>query len=160
MTFEQAILQFSREIVYLAEIDAKVCSHTFGTSLCLATGEPCYNTYSTCKYKSAFDETTRTDVLCSVHRDPFPGETVRDYLKRMSYNPTEIGDAITTTARVTITFSDVMDNDAMMDKYVSQRSYDPEDQSSFWRKYFRRHKDYKGYEVRISVGTLELARAD
>jgi hypothetical protein len=43
-----------RQPILIVEIDQDKCSRTFGVSPCTASGERCFNTYATCKLKSAY----------------------------------------------------------------------------------------------------------
>lgn len=46
---------FAAKPVEVVEIIQPLCSRTFGVSPCLATGDACWNTDATCKYRSALD---------------------------------------------------------------------------------------------------------
>lgn len=46
---------FAAKPVEIVEIIQPLCSRTFGVSPCLATGDACWNTDATCKYRSALD---------------------------------------------------------------------------------------------------------
>lgn len=50
-------MTFSREPLQVVEIIQPMCSRTFGTSPCLATGSKCFNTDATCKFITALDLT-------------------------------------------------------------------------------------------------------
>ena len=54
-----------REPIQIVEIDLDYCSRTFGVGVCTASlgGEvlrKCYNTWSTCRLKSAYNKTLLT----------------------------------------------------------------------------------------------------
>lgn len=46
---------FAAKPIEIVEIIQPLCSRVFGTSPCLATGDACWNTDQTCKYRSALD---------------------------------------------------------------------------------------------------------
>lgn len=46
---------FAAKPVEIVEIIQPLCSRTFGVSPCLASGDACWNTDATCKYRSALD---------------------------------------------------------------------------------------------------------
>jgi hypothetical protein len=48
-------MTFIKNPVQIVEIQQPLCNRTFGTSPCLATGDRCYNTDFTCKFRSALD---------------------------------------------------------------------------------------------------------
>ncbi|WKZ32921.1 MAG: hypothetical protein QY316_00510 [Thermodesulfobacteriota bacterium] len=127
------------------------CGRTFGANPCLATGEPCYNTYPTCRYKSAYLRQTRDYKFTSNDAAlPFrSGE--RPYIEKISYMPTEIKDNLTASARVKATLYDEPDTDIGIDPYVSQRS---SVQGTYWKKLLARNKNYEGREARVYEGNL------
>ena len=52
-----AATDFAREPLQVVEVIQPLCSRTFGTAPCLATGAKCFNTDATCKYVLALDLT-------------------------------------------------------------------------------------------------------
>ena len=46
---------FAARPIEIVEIIQPKCSRVFGSSPCLATGDACWNTDATCKYRSALD---------------------------------------------------------------------------------------------------------
>lgn len=46
---------FAAKPIEIVEIIQPLCSRVFGASPCLATGDACWNTDQTCKYRSALD---------------------------------------------------------------------------------------------------------
>ena len=69
-------MTFTREPLQVVEIIQPLCSRTFGTSPCLATGSKCFNTDETCKFVTALD-LTQSVVMRFVapfsHRAPVEG---------------------------------------------------------------------------------------
>ena len=55
---------FGRQPIEFVELEMDACSLTFGTGACPATGEPCYNTWATCKARAAYAATTRVHRYC------------------------------------------------------------------------------------------------
>ena len=94
----------------------------FGTSPCLATGTPCFNTWKTCKYLSAFDNVGKTYKYSEVDAAlPFKG--VRPYVKSVKLLPTEIKTNLTVNARVSVTMVDEMDRDIDTDPYLTAKGF-------------------------------------
>ena len=106
------------EPVRLVYLHLDYCGNVFGTSPCLATGTPCFNTWKTCKYLSAFDNVGKTYKYSEVDAAlPFKG--VRPYVKSVKLLPTEIKTNLTVNARVSVTMVDEMDQDVDTDPYLS-----------------------------------------
>lgn len=61
---------FAARPLEIIEIIQPLCSRVFGTSPCLATGDACWNTDKTCKYRSALD-TSKELVLRFVRDDVY-----------------------------------------------------------------------------------------
>ena len=93
------------------------CGNVFGTAPCLAMGTPCFNTWKTCKYLSAFDNVGKTYKYSEIDATlPFKG--VRPYVKSVKLLPTEIKTNLTVNARVSVTMVDEMDQDIDTDPYL------------------------------------------
>jgi hypothetical protein len=131
-----AITDLVRTPIDLVVLTLDFCTLTFGQGACTATGEPCYNTYGTCKDKEHYDRGTREYKL--VTRDaPLPwGTGERPYLVEIDILATEITDSLTVKARVTAVFDDEADTDVGIDPYVGDRS---SVQGTFWKKLLARN---------------------
>jgi hypothetical protein len=125
------------------------CGRTFGVDPCLATGTPCYNTWATCKYYSAFLRQQR-DYLFSEPPQPF--DNVRPYVKSLKILPTEIKSSLTVNSRINVEFyDDAADLDVETDPYWSQRSSHP---GTFWKRLLARNPNYRRRRIRIFEGYL------
>jgi len=132
----------------LVEIDLEVCTREFGISPCLGSGAPCYKTWGTCKYISAFAPTKQTYRFCSAdYPQIFPD--ARPYLIDVKWLATEIKQNLTVNARVVLDFIDEPDTDVGFDPYWSQRENHP---GTFWKKFFARNINYRGRFVRVYEG--------
>lgn len=106
------------EPIRLVYLHLDYCGNVFGTAPCLASGTPCFNTWKTCKYLSAFDNVGKTYKYSEVDAAlPFMG--VRPYVKSVKLLPTEIKTNLTVNARVSVTMVDEMDQDVDTDPYLS-----------------------------------------
>lgn len=143
----------SRTPSTLIIITLDYCSRIFGTSPCLATGTPCYNTWPTCKYQSAYVNVGK-DYKFTLREKPVPFPGPRPYLLNETYLSTEIkpDESITVDYRITLEFQDEPDSDIGIDPYVSQRS---SVQGTFWRKLKARNNNYKGRFVKIKKGYID-----
>lgn len=149
----------SRTPMTLIIITLDYCGRTFGTSPCLATGAPCYNTWGTCKYPSAYTNVGK-EYKFSRNDRPLIAPGIRPYLKSYKELPTEIDPekGLAINARVTLEFyDDESDTDVDVDPYLSQRSGV---QGSFWKKLLARNKFYQRRQVVIKKGFKGMAEAD
>jgi hypothetical protein len=127
------------------------CGRTFGVDPCLATGEPCYNTYPTCKYKSAYLKESK-DYRFTSRDAILPFSLVRPYVVSIKPLPTEIKTSLTVSGRVTVEFDDEPDGDVGVDPYVRSRGAFPSIPGTYWKKFLVRNRNYKGREIRIFDG--------
>ncbi len=108
--------------VRLVYLHLDYCGNEFGTSPCLATGTPCFNTWKTCKYLSAFDNIGKTYKYSEVDAAlPFKG--IRPYVKSVKLLPTEIKTNLTVNARVSVTMVDELDRDIDTDPYLTAKGF-------------------------------------
>lgn len=159
-----------REPLTVVRIRQPLCSRTFGTAPCNATGTQCFNTDATCKFRSALNLTAEV-VLDFVARDeahPWvdtpgayqPALAIPALIGAPQIAPTELnvadGDqdksSIGLRTVVTIPLADSADNDVGLDPYVASRPYDPLTQGTRWSKWLRRNPFHEGYGVEIYEG--------
>ncbi|MEW6314630.1 MAG: hypothetical protein AB1513_11425 [Pseudomonadota bacterium] len=145
-----------RIAVAVLELDIDRCTRTFGVSPCLATGEQCYNTYATCKYKSAYAKGTQT--LKFIGRGaPIPaGETLRPYVLSESGASMLIEPEAGVARRNTLTLklADEPDADVETDPYLSSRSVAAG--GTFWARFMARNPNYVGRFARVRRGFAPL----
>jgi hypothetical protein len=139
------------------------CQRTFGTSPCLATGTPCYNTWSTCTYRSAYLAGPK-DYTFGLRESPapLPGVIVRPYIEEMRYLAQEIlpNEALTLNQTFTLVMADERDNDVGVDPYrtsPTQRSAPGGSvgntaMGTFWTKFLTRNRNYKNRRATIKKG--------
>jgi hypothetical protein len=84
-------MTFAARPIEIVEIIQPLCSRTFGTSPCLATGDRCWNTAKTCKYAIALDLTRSLSLR-------FVGHDVYDWQDNNINILAENGDTLTTEA--------------------------------------------------------------
>ncbi|MEW5745287.1 MAG: hypothetical protein AB1805_07625 [Nitrospirota bacterium] len=157
MTYADELGKISRTPVTLVVITLDYCGRTFSVDPCLATGTKCWNTWKTCKYKSAYLKQSKDYKFTSADT-PLPFKTgERPYLQRVKYLPTEIKDSLTVNAREIYEFYDVPDTDVGIDPYVTTRSAFPTIPGTFWKKLIARNPNYKGRTIKRYEGALGLA---
>lgn len=72
MSYDDHAHAMTRTPVTLVIITLDFCGRTFGVAPCTATGEPCYNTFHTCKDKNAYLKTTRDYEFSSTDVPALP----------------------------------------------------------------------------------------
>lgn len=158
MAYTDELNKISRTPVTLVVMKLDYCGRTFGTSPCLATGVECYNTFPTCKYKTAYLKQHKDYKFTSAETTiPF-GSGERPYVARIKYLPTEIKDNLTVATRVSIEMRDESDSDVGLDPYLSGRG--TVFNTSFWKKLLVRNRNYKGRMVSIFEGFQGLPEAE
>lgn len=167
---------FSREPLQVVEIVQPLCSRTFGTAPCLATGDRCWNTDATCKFITALD-LTNTVVMRFVapaanryinSATAFQPSTAFPALLGVQTAPTVLNVAagnadispLGLRAVAEVNIKDFPYNDVGFDPYLSTRSYNPLSRGSFWSKWLARNPYHTGFVLRIYDGYFGDALAD
>jgi hypothetical protein len=162
MTYDEAKRNSGREPVWILEMDLDSCSLTYGVLPCTATGSSgseCFNTFGTCQDTPNFSRTTKTIRFASTRIDDIQatGETPTfPTILNVSTAPTILTPAKGLGVRSTcsITLADHTWTDEVTDPYVVSRSYNPENQGTFWGRLLVRNKFYEGREIRLKTGYL------
>ena len=153
------------EKIFIVELDVPICSRTFGVGPCEATGEPCFNTSGTCKFRAALDTLglpqtyrfctnmaplplqvdTKTALLPSLAADP-----------RITAPQLDLSGGLGVRGAATIELIDHPFDDRQFnaDPYVDTRTYDPYEQGTFWTKYRARDPYYVGRTIRVIEGEV------
>ena len=158
-TYEDERSAISRRPQTKVTLTLDYCSRTFGTSPCLATGDKCYNTWSTCTYTSAYDNVNKEYKFSYIDK-PLIGHGIRPYLVDYKELPTKIDPTrgIAVNPKLTLTFvDDENDTDIGIDPYVASRS---SVQGSFFKKLIARNKYYIGRTVEVEKGFVNVDEAN
>ena len=150
MTYLANLTAPCRVPITLVRVTLDFCSRSFGVAPCTGVGEPCYNTYHTCKVAAAFDKSSKIYEFSSADA-PIPWPGPRPYLSSVSYLPTEITNTVTVTGRIKIDLIDEPDGDIGIDPYVQQRA---SVQGTYFKKLIARNPNYKGRLLEIYEGFL------
>jgi hypothetical protein len=157
---------FAREPLQVVEIVQPLCSRTFGTAPCLATGDRCWNTDETCKFITALDLTSQVlmrFVAPAANRTlaaGFQPGTAIPALMSVDTSPTVLNvgagnediQPLGLRAVAEVVIKDFPSNDVGFDPYLSTRAYDPVTRGSFWSKWLARNPYHVGYTLRIYDG--------
>lgn len=156
-----------REIVQVVEIKQPLCTNTFGSAPCTATGtadEKCFNTRAICLDTANFTLGTPLSLFFAKGGVAERGISGADYiipsLRSVSTAPTRINIAganpdsqgLGLRAICSITLVDHPHTDRKVDPYVSGRTYNPMQRGSFWTKWLARNKYRQNVEIVVYEG--------
>lgn len=140
------------------ELELDVCANTFSQAPCTAAGEPCYNTWNTCRDKANFTCATRS-LLFSTCRLPqhIGGSNYFPNILSITESPTRLrlGQTITTRGRIDVTLQDAANTDQYLDPYWPRGAIPicPEDMpGTLFGRLFARHKFLENRRVVIHRG--------
>lgn len=156
MSYDDLAQSLTRTPVTMSVITLDYCGRVFGIAPCTGTGEPCYNTFHTCKSKTNYLKQTKDYEFVSIDA-PLPFAGPRPYQKSVTLLPTEIGRELTVKGRLKLELHDEPDSDVDIDPYLSQRT---SVQGTYFKKLLARNPNYKGRPVAVYDGFLGLAREE
>ncbi len=165
MTFAVLSATPGRKLATIVELDLDFCSLTYGVAPCTAvlgvsSVDRCYNTRKTCPVPANYSPAAKTyrfsDVTFKEIATPTSLGVCLPMVKSVNVAPTKInpGQNFGQRASVTVTMQDGAYTDFGVDKYVTQRSYTPMSQGTFWGKLLARNPFYIGRPLRVRVGFL------
>lgn len=142
------------------EIDTEYCSLTYSQGACTASGtSPCFNVR--CIHDDCQDPTNFSPEIKTYRYTIDSGHAPKDIeaipnLLGAPMTPARLKPAKSIGERTTatLTFSNHRTGDSDADKYVSQRSYDPFKQGTYWGKFQARNSYIEGQPARIYKGSV------
>lgn len=150
--------------VTLIEIDLPFCELTYGIAPCEAvlgvTGEkPCFNVIRSCQDRANFTPSAKTLRFCMPSGDvnfTKAGQpvVVIPSIDSVTVTPAVVNPGVDIGQResVRVTFKDHQHSDAGLDKYLTDRPYNPFEQGTFWGKLRARNPSLEGYALRLIRG--------
>lgn len=126
---------------------------------CTATGEPCFNTFPTCKKTADYSRIAKQYRFVN-NVQPLPLPLSRPYVNSVKLLPTEIKTNLSISGRVTVEMHDEPDTDVGVDPYLTQRSAFPNIPGTYWKKWLARNRNYKGRTIDIYEGYVGQAEAE
>lgn len=159
MTFDTLKQAYSKEHLFIVEIEQDYCDLVSGTSPCTATetgDAKCYNTIVTCNDVPNFDQVTKTYRFCE-NTSPHPaGLDAIPSLVSVSIAPATIDlqGGLGVRSNVSLTFNDQPSADIGVDPYLTDRTYIASDQGTFWTKWRARNPYYQGRSIKVLSGYL------
>jgi hypothetical protein len=154
---------FASEPLEIIEIIQPLCTQVFGVGACEATGDKCWNTDQTCKFRAALDMSDTLPlyfVRDEAHEwidsaTAFQPALAIGALAGVSVAPTVLNVAGGSRDRGPLGYRAVLNvrikdfpwNDVGTDPYLADRAYDPKDRGSFWSKWLKRNPFHLGYKI-------------
>ena len=165
MSYENEKLSFSKEKLYIVEIDLDTCSLTHGVAPCTAGGSGdarCYNTFDSCQDIPNYAKTTKTYRFCQSRSPQVIGLDAIPSLGSVSISPAKIdlSGGLGVRASVSLTFNDHPSSDIGIDNYVDDRSYIAFERGTYWTKLRARNPNYENRPLRVLSGYLVEGKFD
>ena len=160
MSYDTEKVKLGREPFTFIGLVVDKCSLVAGTLPCTATetgDEKCYNTRSTCNDPTNYTKTTIEHRFCQprstlpVGIRMFP---VLDGKISKSGTSTTAGTGLGKRAVIRAKLKDFPHHDRGIDPYVSDRTYNPSNQGTFWGKFLKRNPYYEGRTIKIYHGYI------
>lgn len=160
MSWQSAAQVLGRRPVTIIEIDGGYCQLSYGVGSCPAilgvdSVQKCFNTRRTCAAPPAYDPVAKTYRFST--RELGPIKLSVPCLIGVSFVSTKIDPARSFGTRGSVQ-ADVQDfpwTDRDTDKYVDERTYNPETQGTYWGKWLARNKYYQNRPMRVYTGYLD-----
>lgn len=159
MSYEAKAAEAGAEPIRIVEIDFDTCQHAYGIAPCAAaigvTGaDKCYNTFQTCQDKANYSKTVKTLRFWPVKRPMQKGFDGLPFLQSASIAATQLDPdhGLGPRGKVTVTFRETVDNDALTDPYFAERAYDTTAGSFFGKLKARNGQALVGRTIRVREG--------
>lgn len=159
-----------RTPIVLVQIDQDFCNLTYGVAPCTASNpsNKCFNTRKTCQSEANYDRGSVTLTFAKSQSDLPKDQYIIPALVSVSTAPTKINPAngdrdvnpLGQRAVANISFRDFPHSDLLVDKYRTERTYNPLDKGTFWTKWLARNPYYQNRPIRIYEGYLGQAIGD
>lgn len=156
---------FGKQVSVIVEIDVEYCGLEYGVGACPAvlgtdSATKCYNFYNGCPVKASFSKTTKTLRYSMGQLHGIRDVVIYPFLKSVSTNATTITlgnvderlGSLGKRARITVALDDQRESDIDLDKYVSERSYNAEEQGTHFGRLHARWPFYYGRALRVLTG--------
>jgi len=162
MTYDSRRREYSKEHLYVVELDLEYCSLTSGIGPCTATevgDAKCYNTKASTNDLPNFTPTIKTYRFCEA-RSPHPIglDAIPSLIGMPSIAPAQIdlSGGLGIRSSVSLRFRDHPHDDRQfdIDKYADERSFIASDRGTFWTKLRARNPNYQFRNLRVLSGYL------
>ncbi len=161
MSYSTESKKYGRIPTVFVELDMDFCANTYGIAPCTASigvtgAAKCYNTYATCQSKANFNKITKTYRFCEQNADLPVGLSAIPLIKSVTFASQEItpNKGLGVRGSVSISFIDAPWPDTEIDPYFKERSYDTQNQGTFWGKFKARNPYYENRVLRVRRGYI------
>lgn len=159
--FNTIRVRMGRRPITIVELVLDSCANVYGNAPCTAaigtTGtQKCFNTYKSCQDTGNYVKTPKTYKFTEESSFLPIGENVFPCIKSIDIAPTQIDPkGFSVSASVTITLKDFPHHDRGVDPYVSERTYSPNDQGTFFGKLRARNVYMENRVLKVSTGYID-----
>lgn len=161
MSYDTLRVKVGRRPVQVLELDLDFCGNTYGVAPCEAvfgiTGtQKCFNTFSTCQDTGNYAKTPKTYKFTSRSTFLPIGENIYPCITGVDIAPVQIDPkGFSVSGSVTVSLADFPDHDRGVDPYVSTRTYNPEEQGTFFGKLRGRNPYLENRVMRVKEGYID-----
>jgi hypothetical protein len=160
MTYDLEKKKLGREPFVKCSLIMDYCALTAGVAPCTATetgDAKCFNTRATCNDVENYDKTTKKYTFCQPRSSLPQGVNmfpVLDKKIQKAATSTTAGSGLGKRAVIKLRLKDFIHSDKGIDPYVDERSYNPEEQGTFWGKFLTRNPYYEGRTLEVDYGYI------
>jgi hypothetical protein len=149
---DAALAKFNQIPYLVLVLEPDTCTQSFGTAPCLGTGVPCYNTFSTCKYKAAYTRGSRQDKFTLRGAQIPPGEPFKPYIisERAAPMVIDMEAGLSRRGFVEFVLADEPCPDLDCDPYYAQRATSAG--ATWWARWLARNPNYAGRKAHVMRG--------
>lgn len=162
MAYDEAKQEFGRLPFDWVRLHLEGCKLRFGQTnehgTCPASGDPCFQSWETCKARSAYVPGPFKVTFCTPLAD-MPDDL--DFIPLLNDNGIRPRAGTPDPMRslgergsITFRFTDATHDDIGIDPYVDQRDYDPLERGTFWPRFRARWPHYQGRLIEWGSGFL------
>lgn len=167
MSYETEKARLGKEPFVQVELDLDYCSNLYGGGLlsplngtctaALSAGDECRNVRFDCQDSDNFTKTIKTRKFCTPHPNLPVGTELIPCLKgEPKFTPTEIkpDGGISLRSSISLQVTDFPHHDRGVDPYISTRSYNANEQGTYFGKLLANNPYYVGRLMRVKDGYI------
>lgn len=163
MSYDNLKKLIGKTPISVVEIDLDFCNLTYGVLPCTAStsfpNDKCFNTFNTCPVKNVYSKGTKTYRFSSVRIDELQSTgdaPTFPTLISTDTAPTKLDPAkgLGIRSSVKVKIQDHPYTDVGIDPYLSGRTYNADEQGSFWARFLARNIYWQNRIFRIKQGYL------
>jgi len=160
MSYDDKKKSISSEPFSFVELVVDSCPLTHGVAPCTATqtgDAKCFNTIQTCNDLDNYEKGEKAYRFCESRENIPVGENMIPAIigkVNIASNSITSGRGLGNRFVAKVQIKDFPYHDRGVDKYVSERTYDPMKQGTYWGKWLKRNEFYEGRTMRHYYGFL------